>query len=68
MPNTGEIDVAVLNTAAPNTGMFVGDSEFSKFGGVIVTAIMIAMGLAGTMVYGNRKTLLHKVNFKKNSL
>lgn len=31
----------------------------------LAVATMIAMGLAGTIVYKNRKTLLHKENFKK---
>ena len=65
VPNTGEIDVAVPNTAAPNTGTFVGDSEFSKFGGVIAAAVMLAVGIVGGVMYKNRKHLFHKVGFGK---
>lgn len=58
-------DIAVPNTGAPDTGLFTGESGFSKFGGVVAVAGAIATGLAGYAVYKNRKHLFRKVGFNK---
>ena len=65
VPNTAGVDEVVLDATAPNTGLFTGENSFARFGGVVAIASMITASLFGRVAYKNRKSLFHRVGFKK---